>query len=95
MKRLEKVMNEKTKIKRILQGKVISNKMNKTIVVKIDRKVKHQLFGKYITRSTKIHAHDEDNVCQIGDIVVIAESRPISKSKNWRLVKVVRRGKKI
>jgi small subunit ribosomal protein S17 len=87
-------MNEKTKIKRTLQGKVISNKMNKTIVVKIDRKVKHPFFGKYITRSTKIHAHDEDNVCHIGDTVIIAESRPISKSKSWRLVKVIERGKK-
>jgi small subunit ribosomal protein S17 len=95
MKRLEKVMNEKSKIKRISQGKVISNKMNKTIVVKVDRKVKHPLFGKYVTRSTKIHAHDEDNVCQIGEVVIIAESRPISKSKSWRLVKVVERGKKI
>jgi len=88
-------MNEKTKVKRTLQGEVISNKMNKTIVVKVDRKVKHPLYGKYITRSTKVHAHDEDNVCQIGDTVMIAESRPISKSKSWQLVKVIKQEKKV
>ncbi len=88
-------MNEKAKVKRTLQGEVISNKMDKTIVVKVDRKVKHPLYGKYITRSTKVHAHDEDNVCQIGDTVIIAESRPISKTKSWRLAKVVRQGKNV
>ena len=79
-------MNEKTKVKRTLQGEVISNKMNKTIVVKVDRKVKHPLYGKYITRSTKV---------QIGDTVMIAESRPISKSKSWQLVKVIKQEKKV
>ena len=82
-------MNEKIKVKRVLQGKVISNKMDKTIVVKIDRKVKHPLYGKYITRSTKVHAHDANNSCQIGDTVEITESRPISKTKSWQLVEVM------
>jgi small subunit ribosomal protein S17 len=89
MKRQEKVMNKRTKVKRTLQGKVISNKMDKTIVVKVDRKVKHPLYGKYITRSTKIHAHDENNSCQIGDTVIVAESRPIAKTKSWQLVEIV------
>lgn len=82
-------MNKKTKVKRTLQGRIISNKMDKTIVVKVDRKVKHPLYGKYITRSTKIHAHDENNSCQIGDTVIVAETRPISKTKSWQLVEIV------
>ena len=82
-------MSEKTQVKRTLQGKVVSNKMDKTITVKIDRKVKHALYGKYLTRSTKVHAHDEDNVCQLGDTVLIAETRPISKSKSWQLIEVL------
>jgi len=89
MKRQEKIMNEKIKVKRTLQGKVISNKMDKTIVVKVDRKVKHPLYGKYITRSTKIHAHDENNSCQIGDTVKIFESKPISKTKTWQMLEIV------
>lgn len=95
MKKPEKVMNEKAKVKRTLQGNVISSKMDKTIVVKVDRKIKHPLYGKYITRSTKVHAHDENNICQVGDTVIIAESRPISKTKSWRLAKVIRQGKKV
>jgi len=82
-------MNEKTKVKRTLQGRIISNKMDKTIVVKVDRKVKHHLYGKYITRSTKIHAHDENNSCQIGDMVIVAETKPIAKTKSWQLVEIV------
>ena len=84
-------MNDQAKIKRTLRGKVISNKMDKTIVVLVERKVKHPLYGKYMTRSTKIHAHDEDNSCNIGDTVVVSESRPISKTKSWQLVEVVDR----
>lgn len=79
-------------MRRTIQGKVISDKMDKTIVVKIDRKVKHPFYGKYITRSTKVYAHDNDNAAKIGDIVLIEESRPISKTKNWLLKTVIERG---
>ena len=74
---------------RTATGKVVSNKMDKTITVLIERRVKHPVYGKYITRSSKIHAHDESNQCGIGDTVTVAESRPISKSKTWKLVEVV------
>jgi small subunit ribosomal protein S17 len=77
------------KLKRTLTGKVVSNKMDKSITVLIERRVKHPVYGKYITRSTKLHAHDENNVCKEGDIVTIAECRPISKTKAWALVEVV------
>ena len=70
-------------------GKVVSNKMDKTITVLVERRVKHPVYGKYITRSSKIHAHDENNECGIGDTVTVAESRPISRSKTWKLVEVV------
>ena len=72
-------------------GRVVSNKMDKTITVMVERKVKHPLYGKYIRRSSKFHAHDENNQCQEGDVVTIAECRPISKSKTWRLVDIVER----
>lgn len=72
-----------------VQGRVVSDKMDKTITVRIDRMVKHPVYGKFIRRSTKIHAHDEDNQCKAGDIVVVQQCRPLSKSKTWRLVKVV------
>ena len=74
---------------RTLQGVVISNKMDKSIVVMIERRVKHPIYGKFITRSTKLKAHDEANVCNEGDLVTIREVAPISKSKNWTLVDVV------
>jgi small subunit ribosomal protein S17 len=74
---------------RTVTGKVVSNKMDKTITVLTERRVKHPVYGKYITRSSKLHAHDEHNECGIGDIVVVAESRPISKSKSWKLMEVV------
>ncbi len=74
---------------RTATGKVVSNKMDKTITVLIERRVKHPVYGKYITRSSKIHAHDENNVCGIGDTVKVTESRPISKSKTWKLLEVV------
>lgn len=74
---------------RLATGRVVSNKMDKTITVLIERRVKHPVYGKYITRSSKIHAHDESNQCGIGDTVTVAETRPISKSKTWNLVEVV------
>ena len=77
------------KVSRTVQGRVVSNKMDKTITVLIERLVKHPVYGKFIRRSTKVHAHDESNQCNEGDIVVVEQCRPISKSKTWRLVKIV------
>ena len=74
---------------RMATGRVVSNKMDKTITVLVERRVKHPVYGKYITRSSKIHAHDESNQCGIGDTVTVAETRPISKTKTWKLVEVV------
>ena len=74
---------------RIVTGKVVSNKMDKTITVLLERRVKHPVYGKYITRSSKIHAHDENNQCAIGDTVTVAETRPISRQKTWKLVEIV------
>ena len=74
---------------RTATGKVVSNKMDKTITVLIERRVKHPVYGKYITRSSRIKAHDESNQCGIGDTVTVAESRPISRTKTWKLVEVV------
>ncbi|MBY0420630.1 MULTISPECIES: 30S ribosomal protein S17 [Rheinheimera] len=74
---------------RTLQGKVISNKMDKSITVAIERHVKHPIYGKFITRTTKLHVHDEANQCKEGDIVTIRECRPLSKTKSWTLVSVV------
>lgn len=82
-------MTEQSTTQRIVVGKVVSNKMDKSITVLIERKVKHALYGKYITRSTKMHAHDEQNICQEGDVVSIQECRPLSKLKNWVLVEVL------
>ncbi len=76
---------------RTIMGKVVSNKMNKTIVVQVERKVKHPLYGKYVRRFSKMYAHDEDNTCQMGDLVVIKQTRPLSKTKRWKLVEIVKR----
>jgi small subunit ribosomal protein S17 len=82
-------MSDAEKRTRVATGKVVSNKMDKTITVLVERREKHPVYGKYMTRSSKIHAHDETNQCAIGDTVTVAESRPISKSKTWKLVEVV------
>ncbi|NTS76862.1 30S ribosomal protein S17 [Catenovulum sp. SM1970] len=74
---------------RTVQGRVVSNKMDKSIVVAVTRRVKHPIYGKFLTRTTKIHAHDENNVCAEGDVVTITECRPLSKKKSWTLVDVV------
>ncbi len=74
-------------------GIVSSNKMDKTITVKVERKVKHPLYGKFLKKTTSFHAHDEKNECSIGDTVKIMESRPMSKTKRWRLVEVVEKVK--
>lgn len=73
---------------RTTSGRVISNKMDKTVTVLVERRVKHPVYGKYITRSSKLHAHDENNECQVGDLVTVRESRPLSKTKTWTLVSV-------
>lgn len=78
---------------RTLLGKVISDKMDKTITVLVDRKVKHPLYGKFVTKSTKYHVHDETNQCKESDIVEITETRPYSKTKKWCLVSVIKRTK--
>jgi len=74
---------------RTATGKVVGNKMDKTITVLLEGRVKHPVYGKYITRSSRVHAHDEDNQCRIGDLVTVAESRPLSRTKSWKLVAVV------
>ena len=85
-------MSEKStesKVIRTLTGRVTSNKMQKTITVLVERVVKHPKYGKYIKRSTKLHAHDESNSCQEGDVVMIEQCRPLAKTKAWQLVKIV------
>jgi len=72
-------------------GRVVSNKADKTVTVKIERQVKHWLYGKYIKRSSKVHAHDEQNDCGEGDLVKITQCRPISKTKAWRVVEILKR----
>ncbi len=84
-------MNESATKTRTIQGKVISNKMDKTITVMVERQVKHPLYGKFMRRSTKLHAHDKNNECRIGDTVNITSCRPMSKTKTWSLVEVVTR----
>ena len=82
---------EKTKVHRKVVGRVVSNKMDKTVAVAIERLVKHPTYGKYIRRTTKVLAHDENNECNMGDTVSIAEGRPISKNKSWQVVEIVER----
>jgi small subunit ribosomal protein S17 len=80
--------NSEAKIARTATGKVVSNKMDKTVTVLVERRVKHPVYGKYVTKSSKLHAHDESNECMPGDSVTIKEVRPISKMKTWALVSV-------
>ncbi|UCE89212.1 MAG: 30S ribosomal protein S17 [Pseudomonadota bacterium] len=84
-------MSEQASVERKLTGRVVSNKMDKTITVLVERRVKHPMYGKYVKRSTKLHAHDEKNECNQGDLVTITSCRPLSKSKSWRLVDIVER----
>ncbi|PZX56613.1 30S ribosomal protein S17 [Algoriphagus chordae] len=74
-------------------GKVVSNKMDKSITVLIERRVKHAIYGKFVTKTTKFMAHDESNECNPGDLVKISETRPLSKNKRWRLVEIIERAK--
>jgi small subunit ribosomal protein S17 len=84
-------MTTETQVERTLTGRVTSNKMDKTITVVIERLVKHPVYGKYIRRTTKLHAHDENNECREGDLVAIKQCRPLSKTKSWMLAAVVKR----
>ncbi len=84
-------MAEGEKTARTVTGKVVSDKMDKTITVLVERRVKHPIYGKFMTRSTKLHAHDESNECNAGDVVTISESRPLSKTKSWQLLRIEER----
>jgi small subunit ribosomal protein S17 len=84
-------MSDNEKTLRTVEGRVISNKMQKTVTVLVERQIKHALYGKYIRRSTKLHAHDEEGACKEGDVVRVSECRPLSKTKNWRVVEIVSR----
>ena len=88
-------MSEAAKSARTATGKVISDKMDKTITVLVERRVKHPIYGKYLTRSSKVHAHDENNECKTGDVVTVCETRPLSKSKSWTLLRVEETAKQI
>lgn len=88
-------MNEKATSARTLTGQVISNKMDKTISVLVERRVEHPLYRKYVRKSTKLLAHDENNECNEGDTVSIEECRPLSKNKSWRLQRVLERATQI
>jgi small subunit ribosomal protein S17 len=92
---MKMVEQEKTKIARSLTGTVVSDKMDKTVTVLVERRVKHPLYGKVIRLSKKYHAHDEENGCHEGDTVVIEECRPISRTKAWKVVRVVEQAKVI
>ena len=83
--------NTENKQLRTVEGRVVSNKMDKTVTVLVERLVKHKLYGKYLKRSTKLHAHDADNACNEGDVVLVTEIAPMSKTKNWRVVEVITR----
>ena len=83
-------MNEEQTSNRQIKGRVVSDKMDKTITVLIERQVKHPIYGKFIRRSTKVHAHDANNECQVGNIVMIEQCRPLSRSKSWRLVEIIK-----
>lgn len=83
-------MTESTKSLRTIEGRVVSNKMTKTVTVLLERQIQHGLYGKLLRRSTKVHAHDETSQCNEGDRVRLAECAPVSKTKNWRVVEVIR-----
>ena len=86
-------MSERTTMRKVTVGKVVSNKMDKTITVAVEDSVRHPLYNKIIKRTVKIHAHDEQNVCSIGDKVSVMETRPLSATKRWRLVEIIEKAK--
>jgi small subunit ribosomal protein S17 len=91
----EQATTEKAKIIRSVTGRVTSNKMDKTITVQVERRLQHPVYGKFLTKRSKLHAHDENNECKEGDLVEIQECRPLSKTKTWRLVKVIERAREV
>jgi small subunit ribosomal protein S17 len=86
---------ESEQVKRTATGTVVSDKMDKSITVLIERRVQHPVYGKIIRRSSKIHAHDEKNSCKVGDVVTVVECRPLSKTKSWRLDSIVERAREV
>ena len=86
---------ESVKQARTLSGRVVSDKMDKTISVQVVRRVKHPIYGKYVIKSTKVHAHDENNECNEGDLVTVAEHRPLSKTKTWTLLSIDERAAQV
>ncbi len=88
-------MSDQKKKQRTFEGRVVSNKMDKTITVLVERRVPHPVYGKFVRKTSKIHAHDANNECNQGDLVIIAEGRPISKTKAWSLVEIVQRATEI
>jgi small subunit ribosomal protein S17 len=85
-------MEERNK-RKVRIGHVSSNKMNKTVTITVERRIKHPLYGKYLKRTKKLHAHDEKNECGIGDLVKVMETRPLSKTKRWRVVEILEKAK--
>ncbi len=85
--------NQERNLRKEKVGVVVSDKMQKSIVVAVKRKLKHPMYGKFLNRTSKFHAHDEENTCNIGDTVRIMETRPLSKTKRWRLVEIIERAK--
>ena len=86
-------MMETRKLRKVRVGKVVSNKMDKTIVVAIEDHVRHPMYNKIVKHTVKIHAHDAENVCNVGDKVAVMETRPLSKTKRWRLVEIIEKAK--
>jgi len=84
---------EKRNLRKERIGEVVSNKMNKSIVVAVKTKMKHPMYGKFVNKTSKLYAHDEENTCGVGDTVRIMETRPLSKTKKWRLVEIIERAK--
>lgn len=85
--------DEAKRVQKVLQGRVVSDKMKKTIVVEIQQRKLHRLYKKYVSRTKRIKAHDENNDCKVGDVVRVVDSRPLSKEKRWRLVEIVERAR--
>lgn len=90
-----KTEGAEVKVARAVTGRVVSSKRQKTITVQVERRLQHPVYGKYLTRRSKLHAHDENNESKEGDLVMIEQCRPLSKTKNWRLVKVIERAREI
>ena len=86
-------MTEERNLRKVRVGRVVSDKMNKTVVIAIEDNVKHPVYGKIIKRTLNVHAHDENNICGIGDKVEIMETRPLSKTKRWRVVEIIEKAK--